>query len=66
MLSGLFKLDFYKKLLEVIRTQPKLGKREGELARIPADFFVDEFGIIRKAYYGKNIGDHLPFEDIQL
>lgn len=30
--------------------------------RIPAEFLIDEEGIIRTAYYGKLITDHLPFE----
>ena len=37
----------------------------GHLATLPADFLVDERGIIRRAYYGKDIGDHLPFEHVK-
>lgn len=32
---------------------------------MPADFLVDENGIIRVAYYGKDEGDHIPFEEIK-
>jgi peroxiredoxin len=39
-------------------------KRDGNMSRIPADFIIDENGIITIAYYGKNIGDHLPLEQI--
>ncbi len=39
-------------------------KRDGNMSRIPADFIIDENGIISIAYYGKNIGDHLPLEQI--
>jgi thioredoxin-dependent peroxiredoxin len=39
-------------------------KRDGTMSRIPADFIIDENGIISIAYYGKNIGDHLPLEQI--
>ena len=31
---------------------------------IPADFLIDEKGIIQRAYYGSDFGDHLPIEDI--
>jgi peroxiredoxin len=31
---------------------------------MPADFLVDRHGIIRTAYYGRDEGDHLPFEAI--
>jgi len=35
------------------------------LVTMPADFLVDEKGIIRTAYYGSDEGDHLSFEQIQ-
>ncbi|MFA7387329.1 MAG: peroxiredoxin-like family protein [Thiohalobacteraceae bacterium] len=38
---------------------------QGHLATLPADFLVDERGIIRRAYYGRDIGDHLPFEQVR-
>lgn len=38
---------------------------QGRLATLPADFLVDEHGVIRQAYYGKDIGDHLPFEQVK-
>lgn len=31
---------------------------------IPADFLIDQKGIIQRAYYGSDFGDHLPIEDI--
>lgn len=39
------------------------GKVEGRVALIPADFLIDNL-IIRKSYYGSNITDHMPLEDI--
>jgi len=39
-------------------------KRDGQMSRIPADFLIDENGVVTKAYYGTNIGDHLPLEII--
>ncbi|MEZ5510617.1 MAG: peroxiredoxin-like family protein [Gammaproteobacteria bacterium] len=41
------------------------GKMEGEISQVPADFLIDENGIIRTAYYGADIGDHLPTEQIE-
>lgn len=38
---------------------------QGHLATLPADFLVDEAGVIRHAYYGKDIGDHLSFEQVR-
>ena len=42
------------------------GKKvDGSRYVVPADFLIDEQGIIRTAYYGADISDHLPIEDIE-
>ena len=38
---------------------------KGSLTTMPADFLIDQFGIIQEAYYGKDEGDHLPFEQVK-
>jgi len=38
---------------------------KGDMTIMPADFLVDERGIIRTAYYGKDEGDHLPFDQVK-
>ncbi|MEW5848577.1 MAG: peroxiredoxin family protein [Myxococcota bacterium] len=38
---------------------------DGRISRVPADFFIDERGIIQTAYYGKNISDHIPLDDVE-
>ncbi|MEN8250443.1 MAG: peroxiredoxin-like family protein [Bacteroidota bacterium] len=40
------------------------GSVEGDLHRIPADFIIDTDNKILTAYYGKDIGDHLPLSEI--
>jgi len=42
----------------------KMGKREGTVTRIPADFLVNSDGTIHTAFYGDKIGDHIPFESV--
>lgn len=42
----------------------KMGKREGTVTRIPADFLVNPDGTIHTAFYGDKIGDHIPFESV--
>ncbi len=37
---------------------------KGSLTTMPADFLVDENGIIQRAYYGKDEADHLPIHEI--
>lgn len=41
------------------------GSVEGEIHRVPADFIIDKEGTIVRAFYGKDIGDHLPFDEIK-
>lgn len=33
---------------------------------VPADFLIDEEGRIIEAYYGRDAGDHIPFERVEL
>ena len=32
---------------------------------MPADFLVNEHGVIQAAYYGQDEGDHLPLEKVK-
>ncbi|WP_291115550.1 peroxiredoxin family protein [Flavobacterium sp. UBA6135] len=68
--------SFWKMLGSAFKKQPmqamkkggklfsKKHKRDGSLSRIPADFLVDENGILTTVHYGNNIGDHLPLIEI--
>ncbi|MEE8324904.1 MAG: peroxiredoxin-like family protein [Candidatus Humimicrobiaceae bacterium] len=47
------------------RLSLKNGKVEGNRFLVPADFLVSENQIILQAYYGKDISDHLPIEEIE-
>ena len=38
---------------------------KGSMTTMPADFLVDAAGVIRHAHYGKDEGDHLPFEEVK-
>lgn len=40
-------------------------KQDGKVGRIGADFLIDEKGIVKFAYYGNHLGDHLPIADIK-
>jgi thioredoxin-dependent peroxiredoxin len=42
----------------------KKPKRDGSLSGIPADFIIDENGIIRTAFYGTSISTHLPLSEV--
>lgn len=43
----------------------KRGKKEGSKTRIPADFLIDEEGILRHVYYGRHMDDHMPLDWIE-
>ena len=38
---------------------------KGRMTTMPADFLVDENGIIQTAFYGKDEGDHLSFAEVK-
>lgn len=40
------------------------GKGEGAIAQLPAEFLIGPDLTIARVYYGKDIGDHLPFSEI--
>ncbi|TXH73968.1 redoxin domain-containing protein [Thiobacillus sp.] len=40
-------------------------KIKGSMTTMPADFLVDASGVIRVAHYGKDEGDHLPFDVVK-
>jgi thioredoxin-dependent peroxiredoxin len=42
------------------------GKMDGNKHQVPADFLINEDFTIKTAYYGKDIGDHLPIKEIEL
>jgi peroxiredoxin len=41
-----------------------IPKADGSLTRIPADFLIDERGVLQKVHYGRFIGDHISFSEI--
>lgn len=43
---------------------PMLSAWDGPAFRTPADFLIDPTGVVRVAYYGENIADHIPFDRV--
>lgn len=41
-----------------------IGRGEGAIAQLPAEFLIGPDLTIERAYYGKDIGDHLPITEI--
>lgn len=42
---------------------PLVRPFEGPAFRVPADFLIDSEGILRVAFYGATIAEHIPFEE---
>jgi peroxiredoxin len=40
------------------------GDMDGTKTRLPADFFIDAEGILRRCFYAKTIAEHIPFEEV--
>jgi len=59
--KGMMKLN---KLKEARQQGFKVGKSDGPISRVPADFLLNEDLNVEIAYYGKDIGDHLPIQEI--
>lgn len=59
-IKGLFNL----KLLRAAKQGFLPGKMENDKTIVPADFLIED-GIIKQAYYGKDISNHIPIEDIK-
>lgn len=38
---------------------------KGSMTTMPLDILVDENGIVQSAYYGKDEGDHMPFDQVK-
>jgi hypothetical protein len=38
---------------------------KGSMTTMPADFLVDAQGVIQTAYYGRDEGDHLPYDKVK-
>ena len=54
-----------KKLFKAMKKGFKISNSMGPKTTIPADFLVDESGIIIHAFYGKDISDHLDIEIVE-
>jgi peroxiredoxin Q/BCP len=44
---------------------PLIKPWDGPPHRVPADFLLDGNGTIREVFYGENIADHIPFEQVE-
>lgn len=44
---------------------PKEKDKDATMSLIPADFLIDERGVVQQAHYGKDMNDHIDLQDIR-
>ncbi len=52
------------KLVTAMRAGFMIGKMDGTKTRVPADFLIDADGVVVERYDGRDIGDHIPLEEV--
>jgi thioredoxin-dependent peroxiredoxin len=52
-------------LISAVRKGFLPGRIDGETTMVPADFLIGPALVVEKAYYGKDIGDHMPIQEIE-
>lgn len=62
LMLGMFRLPTLLRAL--FDPEYRMARPDGPVTRIPADFLIDENQHIADAYYGSDIGDHIPFPRI--
>jgi len=55
-----------KTLLDAYKKGFKISRAMGPKTTVPADFLIDEKGIITYAYYGTDISDHLDLDIVEV
>lgn len=63
LLLGMFRLPTLMRAM--FDKKYRMAKPDASLSRIPADFLIGADQVIECAYYGRDIGDHLPFHLIE-
>ncbi len=62
LLFGMFRMPTLLRAL--FDRDYRMAAPDGSVTRIPADFLIASDGVIADAYYGSDIGDHIPFQRI--
>ena len=62
LLFGMFRMPTLLRAL--FDRDYRMAAPDGSLIRIPADFLIGPDRLIADAYYGSDIGDHIPFQRI--
>ncbi|MCK4865389.1 MAG: redoxin domain-containing protein [Gammaproteobacteria bacterium] len=61
-MKGMFRI--FKMLKSMMDPAYSMGKPDGSITRIPADFLINPLMVVTDSYYGSDIGDHIPLNRI--
>jgi len=50
--------------MQALKSGWSLALPDGDMTSLPAHFLLDEDGKVHTAHYGRDIGDHLPIDDV--
>ncbi|HPM75791.1 MAG TPA: peroxiredoxin-like family protein [bacterium] len=64
-LSGMFAPAVTVKLAKAAARGFFPGPTDGTKTRLPGDFLIDEQGVLRDVFYGRDIAEHIPFERVE-
>jgi peroxiredoxin Q/BCP len=53
------------RLAQAVRQGFVPGRPDGSVTRIPGDVLIEADGTIARAFYGRVIADHIPFEEVE-
>lgn len=53
------------KMIKALKLGFLPGKFENDVALVPADILLDPDLVVKRAYYGKDIADHIPFAELE-
>jgi len=65
MLFGFFKIKRLMKAFNIVGLFKSLSNNGSAMHQLPADFLIDENGIIQEAFYAKTTSDNLSIERIE-
>lgn len=65
MLMGFFKVKRLFQAFRVVGLFNSLKNNDSAMHQLPADFLIDENGIIQEAFYAKTTSDNLPISKIE-
>lgn len=65
MFKGFLKVKQLFRAFEEVNLIESLKNNDAAMHQLPADFLIDEDGIIQEAYYSKSTSDHLSIEKIR-